>query len=70
MNNTVVFPQLKALLEEKQTNVALEKEIADNEEENVKEEFKKKDAKAKSIIIQSVTDKHLNIIKDSQTAKK
>lgn len=81
MSTTVIFPQLnsenfnnwkfrvKALLEEKQIEAALEKEITDFENETEKNEFKIEDAKAKSILIQCITDKHLDIIKDSGTAK-
>lgn len=80
MYNTIV-PQLntgnfnnwkfrvKALLEEKQLENTLEKLVSDCETEKDQAEFKIKDAKAKSIIVQCVSDKHLDIIKDSNTAK-
>lgn len=81
MNITTVFPQLNsdnfhnwkfrvsALLEEKRLEETLTKEESDFEVERDKINFKINDAKAKSIIIQCVTDKHLDIIKDSATAK-
>lgn len=81
MSTTVVFSQLaaenfnnwkfrvRAFMEEKQLEDALVKEIGDFSEEKDRSEFKVKDAKAKSIIVQCVSDKHLDIIKDSTTAK-
>lgn len=80
MSNTVV-PQLnadnfnnwkfrvKALLEEKQLENTLEKLATDYKDDKDQTDFKMKDAKAKSIIVQCVTDKHLDIIKDSKTVK-
>lgn len=79
--NQVIIPQLnsdnfdnwkfrvKALLEEKQLEATLEKTVADFQQENEKADFKVEDARAKSIIVQCVSDKHLDIIKDFTTAK-
>ncbi|GJQ73120.1 hypothetical protein Trydic_g1748 [Trypoxylus dichotomus] len=58
-----------ALLDEKQLRITLEKEVTDYTEDKEKNEFEMKDARAKAIIIQCVTDKHLDIIKDAKTAK-
>lgn len=74
------YPQLKAdnfgnwlfrveyLLDEKQ----LKKNIINTHAGLSGDEFQtflQNDAKAKSIIVQCVTDKHLNIVKDAKTAK-
>lgn len=61
--------RISALQEEKQIKVALEKSVADYQQEKEKNEFLLNDAKAKSVIVQSVTDKHLDLIKDAKTAK-
>lgn len=59
---------MQAFLEEK-LEMTLTREITEEMDEKAKAEFKLKDAKAKSIIIQCVTDKHLDVIKDALTAK-
>lgn len=58
-----------ALLAEKQLEDTLEKVVTDFREDKEISEFKLRDAKAKSIIVQCVSDKHLDIIKDAKTAK-
>lgn len=61
--------RIKAILEEKQVLEALEKEVDDFTDEKQKNDFQLKDAKAKSIIVQCTSDKHLDLIKNSKTAK-
>lgn len=61
--------RVKILLEEKQVINVLETDIINIQDATLKEEMLKKDAKAKSIIVQCITDKHLDLIKDSETAK-
>ncbi|KAK9667491.1 hypothetical protein QE152_g41333, partial [Popillia japonica] len=43
-------------------------EAIENLDEKDKKEFLAKDAKAKSIIVQCITDKHIDYIKDAKTA--
>ncbi|UYV73309.1 hypothetical protein LAZ67_10002666 [Cordylochernes scorpioides] len=54
---------------EKQIHLTLEKEINDFVDEKERELFAIKDAKAKYTLVQCLTDKHLDIIKDAKTAK-
>lgn len=61
--------RIMALLDERQISIALEKSITDYTQEKEKNEFLLKDAKARSVIVQCVTDKHLDLIKDAKTAK-
>lgn len=61
--------RVRTMLEEKQIKIALEKAETDFEHEKEKLEFKIKDTKAKSTIVQCLTDKHLDLVKDAQTAK-
>lgn len=57
--------RVKSLLEEKQVLHTLEKENKDDTIEKIKLD----DSKAKAIIIQCITDKHLSIIQDCKTAR-
>src|SRR5436190_15534543 len=61
--------RIKTLLEEKQVADTLDKDIDPITDEDQKQLFKKQDAKAKSTIVQCLTDKHLDFVKDSKTAK-
>ncbi|KAK9873283.1 hypothetical protein WA026_021772 [Henosepilachna vigintioctopunctata] len=60
---------MRLLLEERQVLVALEKDLAATSTEQERSQFLMIGAKAKSIIVQCATDKHLDIIKDSTTDK-
>lgn len=76
----VVLPQLRSenfnnwlfrvrcLLEERQLIDILDVE-PQKVEENEKVAFKLRDSKAKSLIVQCLTDKHLNLVKDCENAK-
>lgn len=61
--------RIKTLLEEKRVLEVLHKDIGSITDEKLKNEMEIKDVKAKSIIVQCITDKHLDLIKDSKTAK-
>ena len=61
--------RIKTLLEEKQVADTLDKDIDPITDEDQKQLFKKQDAKAKTTIVQCLTDKHLDLVKDSKTAK-
>ncbi|KAG5898770.1 hypothetical protein JTB14_010980 [Gonioctena quinquepunctata] len=57
------------LLEEKQISETLEKTIDDFTDDRSKNEFSVKDSKAKSMFVQCITDKHLDLVKDSKSSK-
>lgn len=61
--------RVKALLDEKQVKDALEININDIIDEEEREEFVKRDAKARNTIVRCITDKHLDLIKDAKTAQ-
>ncbi|KAK9752029.1 Reverse transcriptase (RNA-dependent DNA polymerase) [Popillia japonica] len=61
--------RIKILLEEKQVHDLLEKNIGTITNEQQKTQWHRNDAKGKSIIVQCLTDKHLDLVKDSKTAK-
>lgn len=60
--------RVKALLEERQVQEVLQMIPTELTDEK-RREFESKDARAKSIIIQCITDKHLDLVKDAKTAK-
>nr|XP_012216493.1 PREDICTED: uncharacterized protein LOC105668620 [Linepithema humile] len=61
---------LQTLLAERQVLDNLEKTVDDFREEKAKKEFEIRDfAKAKSTIVQYISDKHLDLIKEAKTAK-
>ncbi|KAG5872606.1 hypothetical protein JTB14_002127 [Gonioctena quinquepunctata] len=57
------------LLEEKQIPETLEKTMDDLTDDRSKNEFSVKDSKAKSMIMQCITDKHLDLVRDSKSSK-
>ena len=62
--------RIMTLLAKEQCDDIIEKEApAASADAKVKEEFLKKDTKAKAVIVQGVSDKHIDIIKDCKTAK-
>lgn len=61
--------RIRMILEEKQVHDVLEKDVTSITDENEKKDFLRKDAKAKSIVVQCITDKHLDLVKDCTTAK-
>ena len=81
MNTAQVYPQLssdnfnnwkfrvKCLLSEKQIEDTLSKHIEDYASEVEKSQFKTRDARARAMIVQCISDKHLDLIKDANTAK-
>ena len=58
--------RIRSLLEKEQLVSILDSEPPDDDK---KKDFLIKDAKAKAILIQGVSDKHLDIIKDVKTSK-
>uniref|UniRef100_V5FR81 Uncharacterized protein n=1 Tax=Anoplophora glabripennis TaxID=217634 RepID=V5FR81_ANOGL len=61
--------RIVAILKREMCNEALEGPPGDNATTEVRSRFIKVDAKAQSIIVHSVSDKHLHIIKDCEYAK-
>lgn len=61
--------RVRTILEERQLSSALINTEADFTADRDKNDFKLKDAKVKSIIVQCLTDKYLDLVKDSKTAK-
>ncbi|KAG5867537.1 hypothetical protein JTB14_025309 [Gonioctena quinquepunctata] len=57
------------LLAEEQISETLAKIIDDYTDDKSKNEFTMKDSKAKSMIVQYITDKHLDLVKDSKSSK-
>ncbi|KAG5867468.1 hypothetical protein JTB14_028010 [Gonioctena quinquepunctata] len=57
------------LLEEKQISETLEETIDDFTDDRSKNEFSMKDSKVKSMILQCITDKHLDLVKYSKSSK-
>lgn len=60
--------RVEALLDEKGVKDALTCTENNFEDTKEKEDFKKRDVRAKSLIIQCISDKHLDLIKDLKTA--
>lgn len=61
--------RIKTILKKEQCEDALNPPPAANSAADVLANFKKIDAKAQSVIVQGVSDKHLDILKDCTTAK-
>lgn len=80
MQNTLNLPQLTSdnfnnwkfriniLLEERQVHSVLETDITSLVTEEEKKEWCRNDAKARNVIVQCISDKHLDLIKDCKTA--
>ncbi|KAK9679691.1 hypothetical protein QE152_g39800 [Popillia japonica] len=64
--------RVECLLDEKGVKYVIEKELKTEEIERLPDKDKKellaKDAKAKAVIVQCVTDKHIDYIKDAKSA--
>ncbi|KAJ8893965.1 hypothetical protein PR048_006566 [Dryococelus australis] len=61
--------RVKLELDEKQLLETTEINVEDIAEDKEKKEFLKKDAKAKSVIVQCLPDKYLDLVKDARRAK-
>lgn len=82
MDSAQYFPQLytenfnnwkfrvKCLLTERQIDNMLCVKIPSFARDKYRRSFILKDAKAKSIVVQCITDNHLYLVKDASTAKK
>ncbi|KAJ8884930.1 hypothetical protein PR048_011126 [Dryococelus australis] len=60
---------VRLVLDEKQLLETTEINVEDIAEDKDKKEFLKKDAKAKSVIVQCLPDKYLDLVKDARRAK-
>ena len=63
------FFRVRLFLEKEGVSEVLDIELDSIKEENAKTAFKKNDVKARHIIVQCVTDKHIEYIREASTAK-